>query len=287
LKICLALLSFFVFSNVTAQPHYVATIFPIKEIVKNVVGSRGVVESIMPPGASPHTYQLKPSDIKRVNAATALFAGDEHLDQWAHKFKNPNTIETFHLLPHESHLHITGYVGKSRGKSFGEDPHFWTDPLTVKALLPKLVEKLSILDPQGAKDYAANALQFGKELERLTKEISTSLQPVKGKAVLLTHPFFQYFLKRFDIPLAGVIEPLPGTEPTPREVAEIIKDVRKRKISVILGHPQHSLRPALLIAESTNCSIEKLDPLGGVKGRESYSDMVRYNADKILEVFSK
>ena len=277
----------FAFSYVEAQPRYVATIFPIKEIIRNVVGSRGVVEGIMPPGASPHTFQLKPSDIKRVNSATALFSGDEHLDLWAREFENPHTIETFHLLPHEYLLDIKGYVGKNAGKSFGEDPHFWTDPLTVKALLPKLVEKLSQLDPQGAKNYSKNAQEFAKELDTLTTEMSHILQPVKGKTVLLTHPFFQYFLKRFEINMGGIIEPLPGTEPTPREVGEIIKDVEKRKIAVILGHPQHSLRPAQLIAESTNCRIVKLDPLGGTKGRENYSDMVRYNAAKILEVFKE
>ena len=270
-------------ANSLAQPRYVATIHPIKEILQNVVGERGTVETIMPPGASPHTYEMKPSDIQRVNSADALFSGDEHLDHWSHEFNNPNSIEIFSLVPGEFRLEITSHFGRNKNKSLGEDPHFWTDPLTVKALLPHLVKTLTELDPAGGENYEENAARFAASLDELSAKIAHMLRPVAGQKVLLSHPFLQYFLNRYSINLRGIIETIPGTEPTPRDISEIIKQVKKEKIKIILVHPQHSVRPAQLIAESTNCTIIKLDPLGGTPGRTTYAELIEYNAKRILE----
>ena len=85
--------------------------------------------------------------------------------------------------------------------------------------------------------------------------------------------------------MAGIIETIAGTEPTPREISQIILTVRNEKIDVILVHPQHSSRPAELVSESTNCKIIKVDPLGGTPGRESYEEIIFYNAEIILEAF--
>jgi zinc transport system substrate-binding protein len=273
-------------STIFAQPNYVATIHPIQEILKNVVGDRGAVEAVMPPGASPHTYEMKPSDINRVNSATALFSGDEHLDHWAHEFDNPNSIEMFGMVPADFQLEIKSWFGRNKNKSLGEDPHFWTDPLTVKALLPNLVQKLSKLDPQGKEQYKANAEIFAKNLDALSAQTAKTLKPIQGKSVLLSHPFFQYYLNRYQIELKGIIETNPGTEPTPRDIAEMIKAVKKEKINLILAHPQHSTRPSELVEESTNCKIVKLDPLGGVPGRMTYEEMIYYNTKIIYKALS-
>src|SRR5437588_12380253 len=72
------------------------------------------------------------------------------------------------------------------------DPHFWTDPLTVQAILPKLADTLSRLDPQGSAIYHANAERFARELDSLNAQLQEVLAPVKYRPVFLFHPSLQY-----------------------------------------------------------------------------------------------
>ena len=86
------------FNSAYSQTKYVTTIHPFHEILKNITGARGEVHRILPPGASPHTYELRPSDLRIVATATALFYGSENLDAWALKFKNGQTRFLNHMM---------------------------------------------------------------------------------------------------------------------------------------------------------------------------------------------
>ena len=270
-------------SLVWSKPRYATTIKPFEEILKAVVGDQGTVFSILPPGASPHTYELIPSDVKRVAKAKALFYGSPDLDKWALVFYKRNKIELMSLVPQEKKLDIKYYYGKNEGKTLGTDPHFWTDPLTVKAMLPTLTDTLCGLDPEGSEHYRKNALLFSAHLDSLNDKISELLTPLENKSVLLSHPFLQYYLKQYHFNLVGVIESVPGTEPTTKEIMQIIKKTRKEKAKAILTHHQHSDRPAVVIAESTGIQIYELDPIGGKVNRQTYDEILLFNTHKILE----
>ncbi len=262
-----------------AQPEYVTTIHPYKEILERVVGERGKVICLLPPGSSPHTFNISPSEVKAIESADALFYGAKNLDEWAIRYNNPNKIELLSLLPADSLLNIVSI----RNENLGIDPHFWTDPLLVKIILPQLTAKLCSIDPGGCIIYKTNAEEFSKELESIYNEISKNLIQVKKRTVILSHPFFQYFLKRFNFTLAGIIEPIPGKEPTPKELKEIIDIAIKNNVESIFTHIQLPDNAAHLLSESTGIKVYTLDPVGGVEGRQSYKEILKYNADIILK----
>jgi zinc transport system substrate-binding protein len=263
----------------TAQPEYVTTIHPFKEIIQRVAGERGKVICLLPPGSSPHTFNISPSEVKAIESADALFYGAEHLDEWVIGYNNPNKIELLSLLPVDSLL----YIYTIRNKNVGIDPHFWNDPLLIKIMLPQLAAKLCSLDPDGCKIYKANAEVFSAKLATLNGELVNYLKASTKKAVILSHPFFQYFLKRFNFTLAGIIEPIPGKEPTPKELKELIDIAIKNNVESIFTHIQLPDKAANLLSESTGIKIYALDPVGGVEGRKSYEEILKYNADIILK----
>ena len=125
-----------------SNPIFVTTNFPTQYILENIVGTQGKVINIVPQGASPHTYSPKPTDISRVQAANCLFYVSPLLDEWAEKLPAKSFIRLIDLLPEENILyydeeHISGHIhSKECEHHSGDiDPHFWTDPLTVKAML--------------------------------------------------------------------------------------------------------------------------------------------------------
>lgn len=273
--------------SLNAQVRYVTSIYPFKMIIERIVGERGEVDEMLPPGVSPHTYELEPSEIKKTEKATALFYGAENLDGWILKFEHAQSISLFDLLPAQNKLIINSYSGRNAGEALGSDPHFWTDPLAVKAMLPALVDTLCALDPEGWEIYRKNSLSFSEELDSLEIDIHGELSQIQNKTVIMAHPFFQYFLKRFGFNLVGIIETIPGNESTPRELKEIIDRAKEQSVKVILTHPQSSDRPARLVAEATGAKVVELDPIGGVAGRKSYNELLLYNTQILLKAFNE
>jgi zinc transport system substrate-binding protein len=259
-----------------AQSQFVTTIYPFKMILTEIVGTSVSVDEILPPGASPHAYELRPSELKRIENSTAVFYGNDNLDGWILNLENVNLISLLALIPDENKLDI------KVGKVSVTDPHFWTDPLAVKALLPNLVDTLCAMNPERCSIYRENSVRFSKQLDDLTKIIQDSFSQIENKQVMMTHPFFQYFLNRFGFKIIGTIEKNPGIEPTPRELKQIIDKAKKSHLKLILTNPQTSDRPARLVAETTDAKICELDPIGGIIGRETYEKLLLYNTQIFL-----
>jgi zinc transport system substrate-binding protein len=268
-----------------AEIRYVATIQPLAAIMEQMTRGRGEVIRLLAPGTSPHTFDPRPSDAVRLERAKALFYAGPGLDkEWTAKMPAGHRIEMLGLVPEDYLLPMTAHEhehGKNRHRHHDDsapDPHFWTDPLTVKAMLPALAEKLSDLDPDGGAVYQENASRFAAELDKLHSRAAALLKPVQGRAVLLFHPSFQYLLKRYGLEMAGTIEPFPGREPSPRALHELITKTRSLDIQAIFTEPQLSARPAQVIAEAANLKVYELDPIGGMEGRQSYEEIILYNA---------
>jgi zinc transport system substrate-binding protein len=278
-------------SSLAAKPVYVATTHPLAVILQEIVGDKGTVKQLIPPGASPHTYEPRPSDLKMTESAGAFFYTSRNLDGWATRLSARKRIEVFEGMPaslrmkftehHHEGEEATGH-GHESGKLI-DDPHFWTDPMMVKALLPSLVKQLAAIDPANAKAYQANANQFSAKLDALDKELAKTLAPVKGKPVFLFHPSFQYMLRRYGLVYAGVIEPFPGKEPAPKYLKAIIQQLHQTGAKAIFIEPQLSRRPAEVVAESAKVKVAVLDPNGGVPGRMSYDELLKYNAQVLAQ----
>jgi len=271
---------------------YVTTIHPIAEIIKSVVGDRASVVQLLRPGASAHTYEPTPSDaIAAENAAAVIYVGKD-MDDWAAGLHAKKYIALIDMVPASDRMvmvpHVefeevppTGPVEVEQGVT---DPHFWTDPLEVKAILPKLVEALSDVDPGGAATYKANAEKFGRELDALNDELAKILEPVKGRPVLLFHPSLQYMLRRYGLEMIGAIEASPGKETSVREITDVLaKRVKEKGARAVFSEPQLPKAPAEAVAKLCGVKIYEVDPEGGGPGRESYADLMRYNARTLAE----
>jgi ABC-type Zn uptake system ZnuABC Zn-binding protein ZnuA len=259
-----------------ASSGYVATIHPLAAILRELVPDATRVQELVPPGASPHTFDPRPSDLRSVQSAAALFFVSSVLDGWATRLPARRTIAVLDLIPPEHRL-PTAPDGKDT------DPHFWTDPVVVKASLAGLTDVLCALEQADCEAVRTKAERFSVELERLDRDVQETLEPVRGSPVVLFHPSFRYLLRRYGLVLAAVIEPSPGKEPTPRFLAGLVKTVRDAGVKVVFTEPQLPARPAEALAEAAGIRVVTLDPLGGVPGRRTYAELIRYNARVLRE----
>ncbi len=269
------------------KPVYLTTIPPIADLLRKIVEGRGEVVALLPGGASPHTYEPRPSDLRAAATARAIVFVDRRLDGWAAGLSGPEKVPLLPMLPDSLALWFDDdeaegdHGGRGDHHHTGKDPHFWTDPLAVRAVLPALAARLGEIDPAGGEIYRANAELFTARLDSIHREMTVRTEEIRGRSVLLSHPFLRYWLKRYGLSVAGIIEEIPGKEPTAKDLVRMIGIAGREDVRAILAQPQLSKRAAELIAESAGINLVVVDPLGGVPGRETWEEIVMAIAESV------
>lgn len=270
------------------QADFVTTIPPLQLILQELTGDVATVACILPPGASPHTYELRPSTARQLESAKAVFYVDDSIDGWAARLAPGRIHATFSMVPAElrrnfqadHHHHDDGAV---ESEAHLVNAHFWSDPVTVKAIVPELLKIISELDSGNRAVYEANADRFIATLDELDQEFKAAPSPSEGYALVAFHPSWCYFFERYGIHVGAYVEPFPGKEPTPQTIQQLEKDLSAAGRRVVLSEIQLPAKSAEVLAETLNAKIAVLDPLGGQGERMSYANLLRYNAARVYE----
>ncbi len=283
--------SIFLFSAQSAYSEkikVVASIYPLGDLARQIGGERVDVSVLLPAGASPHTFEPTPSEMMQLNNADVFLKVGAGLEFWAEKMikalrnKKLVTVDSSSglTLIKEVHSHAEHYSDK-RGKKHKEaaDPHIWLDPVFAQKIIDKIEEAFSRIDPGGKNYYSVMAQRYRKELETLHNQISDKVGRFSVREYVTFHPAWNYFSQRYGLRVAGVIEESPGREPSPKHIAGIVKELKKIKARVVFAEPQFNTKIAEIIAKEAGAKVLLLDPIGGkgVKGRETYLDLMRYN----------
>jgi zinc transport system substrate-binding protein len=251
------------------------TIQPFKLIIQEITGPEYTIHNLMPASASPHTFRLRPSDLRNMENTQILFSGGKNLDNWAADLQVKNKIELNQIIP-------DGYLQRF-ADDHSLDPHFWTDPLAVRAMLPKLGELLIKHSSIDSNRIRANISSFSHDLAELNNEIAVLTGPHKQTPVVLSHPFFRYYLLRYGFKIAGIIEHHPGHQPTAKSVEEMIRNLLSKNVKLILTHPAHADDIADLLSEAANIPVCQLDPVGKNPQIDSYHELILFNTKLIVE----
>ncbi len=274
------------------EADYMVTLPPLKLILEPLLQDRKTVASLLPPGVSPHTYALRPSSARALANAKAVFHVDATLDGWAAAmggglvYSLLDYIPVGLQLPYDTdHSHSEDGHGVATA---GQDinPHFWSDPQVVAALVPKIVEILIELDPDGRSVYEANREKFLDELGRLDQELATTMATVSPPEVVAFHPSWSYFFKRYGIRVAAYVEPIPGKELTPQAILALRKQLADADRVVILSEVQLSRKSADALAEALSATVCTMDPLGGDALLNTYTKLIQFNATRLRDAFS-
>ena len=275
----------------------VTSIFPVADMVRAVGEEHVDVTFILPAGASPHTFEPKPSLVKKITRARIFFMIGAGLEFWAEKFvklAGPG-LKTVVLSEKVSLIHTTKdhyaaehHDGKmhisDRNSSFA-NPHIWLDPVIVKLMVNEIVAALSQVDRQHEKFYEKQGRKYLIELDKLDKMIKAKVDVFKIKEFVSFHASWDYFARRYGLEPVGVIEAAPGRNPTPIQIKNIVDRIKRHNIQAVFAEPQLNPRAAEVIANEAKVKVLLLDPLGGpgMKRRGNYFDLMKYNLNVLQE----
>jgi zinc transport system substrate-binding protein len=273
----------------------VATIFPVADLVRNVGGEHVSVSVLLPAGASPHTFDPTPGQVRRVADAKAFFEIGAGLEYWSDRVARASGNRDLRVVTLSNGLDLLcspGGHGCEHGHAHAEhapNPHVWLDPHHAIRMVESIASALAGIDPDRASDYRQNADAYARDLRNLDKAIRESVDTFHFKRYVAFHSAWVYFAHRYGLEPAGIIEESPGKEATPKHLEGIIATIRAQGIPVVFAETQLNPKEAEVIAREAGVEIALLDPLGGenVEGRDSYLSLMRYNLGEMQRTLGR
>ena len=305
-------------------PKVAADISPVHSLVSRVMLGVGTPDLIVQAGASPHGYTLRPSEAKALQDAQMVFWMGESLSPWMEgaldTLSSDATIitllerdETILMEFREGALfeeHDHDDHGDEKHDDHGDekhddhgdekhddhgdhedhdshDPHAWLSPDNARIWLNLIASQLSIVDPENAGTYFANAAAARSEIEALTIEVNSLLEPVRGKKFIVFHDAYQYFEKAFDLSASGAISLGDASKPSPARIAEIQGRIQEESIDCVLSEPQFNKGLVATVMAGSKAKTNVIDPLGvGLKpGPDLYSELIRNMTKTLVDCF--
>ena len=297
-------------------PKVAVDISPVHSLVSRVMLGVGTPDLIVQAGASPHGYTLRPSEAKALQDAQMVFWMGESLSPWMEGALDTlssdatiitllETDETILLEFREGAMfeeHDHDDHGDEKHDDHGDekhddhgnhedhgshDPHAWLSPDNARIWLNLIASQLSIVDPENAGTYFANAAAARSEIEALTIEVNSLLEPVRGKKFIVFHDAYQYFEKAFDLSASGAISLGDASKPSPARIAEIQGRIQEESIDCVLSEPQFNKGLVATVMAGSKAKTSVIDPLGvGLKpGPDLYSELIRNMTKTLVDCF--
>jgi zinc transport system substrate-binding protein len=302
LKILLSVALVTVPAAAMSAPDVVVSLKPIHSLVASIMHGVGNPDVIIGGAASPHTYQMKPSDAAKLEQADVIFWVGHDMEKFMEKplatlgskariveldeapglIKLP-TRESGTFEPHDD-----GDAPHTDG-SVEYDLHLWLNTRNGKAMAAMIEKSLVDADPANARTYAKNLADLDDRLDKLSAEIKATVAPVKDKPFIVFHDAYQYFEKEFGVMVAGSITVSPESLPGAARIAQIHRKVEELKSTCVFAEPQFEPKLIDVVLEGTKSRTGVLDPEAGTlkKGENLYSEMMMGIATSLRDCLSK
>jgi zinc transport system substrate-binding protein len=242
--------------------HVAVSILPQKYFVEKVGGQLVEVEAMVPPGATPETYEPRPGQMSALSRSRIYFAcGVPFETTWLSKIisVNPKIV----VIRTEKDIKKRAIEAHSHGGGPHEetgDPHIWLSPPLVILQARTIFEALAATDPQNRASYETNYKEFVSELVELDLYLSRLFGTrAKSGSFLVFHPAWGYFADAYGLKQAPV--EVEGKEPKAKELDEFIKHARELGAKAIFVQPQYSPKTAQTIAEAVGATLVQADDL--------------------------
>lgn len=276
-------------SPLMAAPQTVfVSILPQKTFLEEIAGDSLAIEVMVQPGASPATYEPKPSQMRKLAHSAAYFAiGVPFENAWLNKIAGVNPdmqiihteagIEKTAMATHrhgneghdeDHHDHEAHHAHDDEHGNEAEehhhddgvpDPHIWLSPVLVKKQADNILAGLKSLYPDQAALFEANHRRFIDKIDDLDTRLQSVLSDVQGGEFMVFHPSWGYFARRYGLEQIAI--EVEGKSPKPSQLQELIEHARERGIKIIFAQQQFSTKKARTIARAIGGEVLLVDPL--------------------------
>jgi len=245
------------------------TIEPQRYFAEKIGGDHFKINTVVPVGQSPETYDPAPQQMVEIGKSVAYFQiGPIGFEQaWMDNIKKNNPGITFFDLSEgmrfiedtEHHHHAEGEECDHGHHHGPQDPHIWSSIYGAKVVAKNMLDAFVSLDEEHADHYRRNYEELMKEIGQTEDHLLQLLKPVLSRAFIIYHPALTYFAEEFN--LQQLCIEMDGKEPTPAQLKELVDMARLYNAQVIFVQKEFDQKNAELIAKETGCRLVTINPL--------------------------
>ena len=272
----------------------VSTVAPITSIIANVVGGSGaVVNGLVPEGTDSHTFEPPPSAAKVLEESDVVFINGLVLEEPTKDLAEANIASGAEvceiatgILPEGEWIYDFSFP-KDGGKP---NPHLWTNPPMVKEYAQVVRDTLVKRNPENAEVFNTNFTAFAAKVDEIdaAMQLATETIPAADRKLLTYHDAYAYFARHYNWTVVGAIQPSSFEEPTPKEIAELITQVKEEKVKAVFGSevfPSPVLEQIGKETDAKYIDVLRDDDLTGEPGdpEHSWMGLMRFNFVTMVE----
>lgn len=270
------------------------TVAPITSIVANIAGGTStVITGIVPEGTNSHTFEPKPSDAATLESADIVFINGLVLEEPTKDLALANLKDSANVcelgtevLPESDYIYDFSFP-KESGKP---NPHLWTNPPMAKQYAQLVRDVLVRRDPANAATYDSNFAAFSAKVDALDAAMvtATATVPESQRKLVTYHDAYAYFAKHYGYTVVGALQPSSFSEPTPKEIGDLINQVKTEKVLAIFGSevfPSPVLEQIGAETDVRYIDVLRDDDLIGEPGdaEHSWLGLMRFNFATMVE----
>jgi zinc/manganese transport system substrate-binding protein len=300
----LAALVAFAFLTITTASaqnklNVIASTEDLASITREIGGDRTTVDSIARGYQDPHFVEAKPSFILKLQKADLLVVVGRELEiGWLPALIQQSRNARIQVgangyLDASLHARILdipqGAVTRAMGDVHPQgNPHYWLDPDNGKVIATDIAGKLSQLRPADKPYFDQQLSDFTRRLDEARTRWLAAMAPYKGIKVVTYHRSYTNFADRFSLDIIGYVEPKPGIPPTPQHTLDLVNEMRRQNVKLVLVEPYFDLKTPNAIGRQTGAQVLVLPPsVGGVKEITDYFRLFDYDINLIVNAIKQ
>lgn len=267
------------------------SIKPLELIAQEVVGDRGTVDRLLSPGASPHDYPLRMSEMRRIQSADLVFWVGRELEAFLYRpvsqLPAERRLAAMDLESlswpsagedHQSHSHGDHHHHGDR------DPHLWLDPRNAARMALALADRLAGIDPEAAEGYRSRAEALAEELSALDASLTSRLEPIKSKGFAVYHEGYGHFVQRYSLKQVAAVTFTPERRPGARHLYRLRQQLEGAVC--LFTEPYYDMGSTEGLARELDLRLGELDLLGASDEVQRFPDLLNRMADDFLACLS-
>lgn len=249
------------------------TLPPEAWLAQEVVGDRMKVNTLLPVGANPETYDPTVGDIRRLASSDLLLVSgtlqfeDKITSQLRDEMKIADLSKGIDLL-YDTHSHNDGNhhhpakhpsPDEAHGHGSGADPHVWSSVGNAKIIVDNILTALVNADPEGKEQYEANAARLNERLDSLSSAFTRRLSPLKGSSFLIWHPSLSYLAR--DYGLRQQFLEMENKEQSVKSFKALVDSLDNSRPLVMFVQPEYDTPTAAAMAREFSLPSVSINPL--------------------------
>lgn len=281
-----------------AQVNILTSIKPLQLIAQAIQGEQGQAQVLLPPGASPHSFSLRPSDRKRLAEAELFYWIGPDMENFLTALAKqhqqtsiaiqslPNLQLLYYTAEHEDeeddHEHHDEH--DHHHQPGGLDTHLWLSIPNALVIAERMATDLSRLDAQHAPVYQNNLAAFQQRLKTLDNELAQQLAEVQDKNFFVFHEAFNYFEQAYGLQHGGVLAINAEVQPGARHLQEMRQRLEQAGPSCIFTEPPAPPRLAFSLSKDLPIQLQEVDVLG--VQAQNYEQLLQELASQLKQCLS-